>query len=271
MLRDSKDCQALVLPCNVRLRWAVIVSRGCCWRLRLQREVVQDWVGLPAGGQGLTVLVEGGCVEFRLLYSGNQLVSNGSPTVKHAIRRVFHPQLRQLWKTNTRLSRMAQLRGIYTLPPGTDADVEGKEVVITKAQDGFFATMGERYQRGAFKFVPLVEQSLGLRVSIDILFLRRDQHPLIKEGGDLDNRLKTLFDALRVPETTDGLGGIPEAGEEPFFVFLQDDCLVSEIRVNTDNLLMLPQQKAPDAKDAFLVIDVRLKPTESASHSWAFE
>jgi hypothetical protein len=191
--------------------------------------------------------------------------------VKHAIRREFHPQLKQLWKTNARLSRMAQMHGIHTLPPGTDAEIEGRDIVIKKAQEGFFAEMGKRYQRGGFNFVPLVEQSLSLRVSIDILFLRRDQHPLIKEGGDLDNRLKTLFDALRVPETTDGLGGNPQEGEDPFFVFLQDDCLISEIRLSTDNLLMLPNHKAPDAKDAFLVIDVRLKPVEPSPRGSFFE
>jgi hypothetical protein len=62
-------------------------------------------------------------------------------------------------------------------------------------------------------------------VSLDILFLRRDQHPLIKAGGDIDNWLKTLFAALRVPETTAGLAGVPGEGEDPFFVLLQDDAL----------------------------------------------
>ena len=131
--------------------------------------------------------------------------------------------------------------------------------------------MGGLYERGGFHFVPLVEQSLCLRVSLDILFLRRDQHPLIKAGGDIDNRLKTLFDAFRVPDTTAGLGGIPQEGEDPFFVLLQDDCLISEVRVSTDNLLMLPEQRALDPKDAFLVIGVKLKTTERTAHSWAFE
>ena len=131
--------------------------------------------------------------------------------------------------------------------------------------------MGALYERGGHHFVPLVEKSLSLRVSIDILFLRRDQHPLIKEGGDIDNRLKTLFDAFRVPDNTAGMGGSPHPDEDPFFVLLQDDSLVSEVRVITDNLLMLPRQAAPNSKDVFLVIDIRLKPTETGAHTWAFE
>jgi hypothetical protein len=213
--------------------------------------------------------VEGECVEFRLLYSGNQLASNGSLSEKQALRRAFHPQLKQLWKSNSQLSRLANLRGIYTDPEKPiDQDSHNATEV---AQTAFFNRIGALYERGNFHFVPLIEQSLCLRVSLDILFLRRDQHPLIKDGGDIDNRLKTLFDAFRVPETTGGLGGTPEAGEDPFFVLLQDDCLISEVRVNTDNLLMLPQQAAPNSKDVFLVIEVRLKPTERVAHSWAFD
>jgi len=210
--------------------------------------------------------LEGECVEFRLLYQGDQLTSDGSPTVKHAIRRQFHPQLRQLWKSNSQLTNLARMRGIYAdraEPLPADSPEEAYEA-------SFFEWMGRLYERQNFHFVPLIEQSLCVKVSLDILFLRRDQHPLIKAGGDIDNRLKTLFDALRVPETTAGLGGIPLDGEDPFFVLLQDDCLISEVRVSTDNLLMLPRQVNPNPKDAFLVIDVKLKTTERTSHNWAY-
>jgi hypothetical protein len=211
--------------------------------------------------------IEGECVEFRLLYQGDQLTSDGSTTVKHAIRRQFHPQLRQLWKSNTQLAKMARLRGLYTVPAQPLNPDDPPEI----AQDAFFAHMGGLYDRGGIHFVPLIEQSLCLRVSLDILFLRRDQHPLIKDGGDIDNRLKTLFDALRVPDSTSGLGGTPPPDEDPFFVLLQDDSLISEVKVTTDNLLMLPKQALPNSKDVFLVIDVRLKPTEKVQHNWPFE
>jgi len=110
--------------------------------------------------------------------------------------------------------------------------------------------------RGAFS--DCLEESLQLNVSLDILFLRPDDHPLIQQGGDLDNRLKTLFDSLKVPDTASGLGGQPEQDEEPFFVLLQDDRLITEFKVSTDTLLMLPRQRAFDSKDAFLVIDAKL-------------
>jgi hypothetical protein len=212
--------------------------------------------------------VEGECVEFRLLYSGNELVSKGDASQQQVLRRWFHLQLKQLWKSNSQLTRLAVGRGIADLPEG--GNVNEKDTAEA-AQVAFFNRMGNLYQRGSFRFVPLIVEDLCLRVSIDILLLRRDQHPLIKEGGDIDNRLKTLFDAFRVPDTTAGLGGIPGEDEDPFFVLLQDDKLISEIKVSTDNLLMLPRQKVVDAKDAFLVIDVKLKPTSDAWHSWAFQ
>ena len=207
-------------------------------------------------------------MEFRLLYSGNELVSTGSPKDKHVIRRTFHPQLKQLWKSNSQLRKLAIDRGGYDLQPGTDPF--GKEY-DEQATAAYFNRVGNLYERGKHRFIPLVEQNLCLRVSIDILFLRPDQHPLIKDGGDIDNRLKTLFDAFRVPETADGLGGKTVKDEDPLFVFLQDDSLISEIRVNTDNLLRLPQTRDLSAADVFMVINVKLKPTERTAHNWAFD
>jgi hypothetical protein len=210
--------------------------------------------------------VEGKCVELRLLYSGDQLFANGDAAQKHAIRRVFHPQLKQLWNTNPSLRKMAALRGACHLPTGTD--LNGKE---DEARGAFFNWMGSRYPRGSFQFVPLVEQELCLRVSLDILFLRRDQHPLIQGGGDIDNRLKTLFDAFRVPSPTiEGLGN-PSIGEEPLFVLLQDDKLISDVSVTTGNILLLPQNAPANSRDVFLVIHVRLKTSERGPYSVAFE
>ncbi|HZO42622.1 MAG TPA: hypothetical protein VFE97_25630 [Methylomirabilota bacterium] len=54
---------------------------------------------------------------------------------------------------------------------------------------------------GEFWFVPLISQRAGLIVELDVLFLR-PQLPgaVVSSGGDLDNRIKTLLDALRIPE-----------------------------------------------------------------------
>ena len=62
---------------------------------------------------------------------------------------------------------------------------------------------------------------------------------IITSGGDIDNRLKTLFDALKVPSEPSALpiGTIPQLGEEPFFCLLEDDSLIARVSVETDRLL----------------------------------
>jgi hypothetical protein len=74
-----------------------------------------------------------------------------------------------------------------------------------------------------------------------------------------------------VPESINGLGGQPQQDEEPFFVLLQDDRLITEFKVSSDTLLMLPRQRALDPKDAFLVIDVKLTIRERTAKGTAFE
>lgn len=205
-------------------------------------------------------------VRFRLLYSGNQLTSNGTPSNKHAIRRDFHLQLKQLWSSKPKLLSLAHVYGgLY---------INGREEIgFTKeeAREAYFNHLGSLYERGGFRFVPLVTEELKLDVKLDILFLRPDSHPLIYQGGDLDNRLKTLFDSLQVPGTTSGLGGAPEEDEDPFFVLLEDDQLINEFSVSTDALLMLPHQRALDAKDTFLVIDVKISIRERTARGMTFE
>jgi hypothetical protein len=64
---------------------------------------------------------------------------------------------------------------------------------------------------------------------------------LITQGGDIDNRVKTLFDSLTMPRhpAQDLPAGItPTADEAPFFYcLLEDDNLVTAVDVRTDQLL----------------------------------
>jgi hypothetical protein len=62
---------------------------------------------------------------------------------------------------------------------------------------------------------------------------------LLQGSGDIDNRLKTLFDALSMPPQDNALprGAVPEEGETPFFCLLEDDSLVTSVTVQVDQLL----------------------------------
>lgn len=97
-----------------------------------------------------------------------------------------------------------------------------------------------------------------LRRELDILLFRRQElGHLVQHGGDLDNRLKTLLDALRMPTAQEiPPGDAPGAGEQPFHCLLEDDALVSKVSVETERWL----ENAPDGHVA-LVISVVARPT----------
>jgi hypothetical protein len=74
-------------------------------------------------------------------------------------------------------------------------------------------------------------------------------------GGDLDNRIKTLLDALQMPRLDEisSVNLAPRNDEEPFFCFLQDDALVTGLTVNTDRF-----PDAAAASDCLLVVSAEL-------------
>lgn len=200
-------------------------------------------------------------MEFRLLYSGRVLGASKKNTradVKHALRREFHPQLRQLWASNKNLDEYARQNTspYFEKHPGTHEGMTNEQFRQIGIQ-----CISERWQRGGFNFVPLVTKQLSLRCSIDILFLRPEEPKYVIESGDLDARLKTIFDALRMPDNAVETGEMgPQEDETPFFVLLEDDKLISKVSIATDQLLVLPKERNTNPNDAFLVIQVHIKP-----------
>ncbi len=92
-----------------------------------------------------------------------------------------------------------------------------------------------------FQFVPLVTKFHKLTCELDILFLRAEKPGSIfkvNSAGDLDNRLKVLFDALRLPNQMNQLPSTasPTGGEGPFLCLLEDDDLVTAVRIESERL-----------------------------------
>jgi hypothetical protein len=87
---------------------------------------------------------------------------------------------------------------------------------------------------------PVFPKSQSILVSLDILLLRPEPPgAFIVSGGDIDNRLKTLFDALRTPVSEQELptNFTVQADENPFLTLLEDDQQVVRVNVETDVLL----------------------------------
>ena len=172
-------------------------------------------------------------MEFRLYYRG-PLRTNGTPKQKQALRRIFHPQLQALWDQ-------------YPLD-------EQKLLLLNREGGG--AAVSLLRQNGPFTFAFLVSESLGTMAELDILVLR-PQRPgeIVTYGGDIDNRIKTLLDALCIPNADQILpGDTPAAHEDPFHCLLEDDGLITRLAITTDQLL-----DTKDQDEVVLILHVQIK------------
>jgi hypothetical protein len=182
-------------------------------------------------------------MEFRLFYRG-ALKSKGDTAEKQAIRRQFHPQLKQLWNQKPLVGFEGYLD-----------ENSGRVHLI--------------YPFSNFKFACLVSERHETFAELDILFLRPEPAgQIIKSGGgDIDNRLKTLFDGLRCPVLENELvkEDAPQSDESPFHCLLSDDALITKITVATDQLL-----NANSRDEVVLIIHVRIKSRETTWDSMGF-
>jgi hypothetical protein len=162
-------------------------------------------------------------VEFTLYYRG-ELKANGGAKEKHLLRQYFHRQLRELWK-QTPLNNYTK----FLQPKPGKGDLS----VIRTIRD--------------FNFAPLVSEKLHFVAELNISLLRPEAPgSIITRGGDIDNRLKTLLDAVKVPSAPNDLPADirPQTDENPFFCLLEDDNLITKLSVQTDRLLEPPADRS---------------------------
>lgn len=176
-------------------------------------------------------------MRLTLHYRG-PLKANGTPQHKHGLRRHFHLQLKTLW-SQAPLSECPDL-----LKPRP----REKEYSLLR-------------NLPPFVFVPLVAAEMNVIAEVSIVLLRPEAPGgLLAQGGDIDNRLKTLFDALSMPQQANSLprGVEPTEDEQPyFFCLLENDNLVTSVAVRTEQLL------EPDADPTIVdaAINVRTRTT----------
>jgi hypothetical protein len=176
-------------------------------------------------------------MDFTLTYRG-QLRANSGPREKHNLRQHFHKQLQVLW-TQVPLQDYRQ----FLEPPGPIG-----------------ASIIEEWH--GFRFAPLVSSRIHFVASLSIQFLRPEPPgTLVTQAGDLDNRIKTLLDALKVPHESTALpsDAIPGPDENPFFCLLQDDSLITGLSIFTDRLL----EPVTNRGEVLLLVRVRTNPVKS--------
>jgi hypothetical protein len=173
-------------------------------------------------------------LEFRLVYKG-RLPSGTKSRIadRNRIRLQIHEQLKRLWNLDPHLR--------------------------AQGADGRLDRIADNYKRGDLRIVPLITESNAWVCALDILFLRRDPPGrIVSAGGDLDNRIKVLFDGLRIPRDQQEMQSDFRHLDGPLFCLMEDDALIVEVKVTTDRLLV-PVDIAEGEADSHvqLVIHVR--------------
>jgi hypothetical protein len=188
-------------------------------------------------------------MDFRLTYEGRLFANNEENELKraphkHVIRKIFHKQLKKLWYHHPVLKERTELRH-YTGGGKTMLEVEA-----------------DKFKEHGYSFVPLVTKENHLICQVEILMLRPGEPGSVISAGDIDNRIKTLFDALRKPNSLGELAGASPAPDEiPFFCLLEDDSLITHASIETDTLLEPVNDQASDqASDVRIVITVNVRP-----------
>ncbi len=189
-------------------------------------------------------------MRFVLTYSG-ALAPNGSPQEKHRIRKALLPLLKRQWDIDPGLNNIAHSGSRDKPGHGTRLD-----------------DIARRFTKAGFRFVPLVSKEFSLVCYLQITLLRNEEPGnVLQTGGDIDNRLKTLFDSLSVPVHENQIQNLaPAAGEDPFYCLLEDDSLVSGVEINTERLL----EPLANPQDVRLTITAIVRPTKVTIESVGF-
>lgn len=192
-------------------------------------------------------------MEFTLKYRGPLPGGNAAGKVeyKHALRKAFHKQLADYWQRDSRLRDLKPKE----FQAARKSERYKYDVVrpVQGTQNFFF-----HFKCSGIEFVPLVIRIRYMECHLAIDWHRHDPPgTILSESGDIDNRLKTLFDALRMPQHESELPvGCKHRGG-PFFCLLEDDSLITRLSVNTSQILGKGQYGPNDVE---LTLNVTVRP-----------
>lgn len=210
-------------------------------------------------------------MKFTLTFDGKLPASANSSKLEYVwkIRKEFHPQLQELARENVALREALEHSKIPTVGKYVIMETHHSNPIVEGriASSGPKSPLRDLYEPisiGGKRFQPIVRKSMGLACFLDIVFLRKEgalfmqdegKHP---QGGDLDGRIKTLFDALSAPASEQQIKG-PESEkfDEPIFCVMEDDSLITGFNIRTGHLLTMPNADKSQVH-LMVTIDVRV-------------
>ena len=182
-------------------------------------------------------------LKFTLTYEGPLKTGKPKGARKHAIRREFHKQLKRLWEVNPLLANWSVKVDQWTHVP---------------AQDWIQAQVPHL---DGFRFVPLVTSALCVECALEFFVMRPTN--TIGRVSDIDNQIKVLVDALKMPRFRDDVGdnAEPDVSERPFYVLIEDDRLVVKVSSINDELLQpVRGSESIDPSDVRVMLNVYIRP-----------
>jgi hypothetical protein len=207
-------------------------------------------------------------MKFTLTYEGELPSSGNKPKndAKWRIRRHFCPQLKDLWENHPALLFVEDNRN-FPMTAGLfmQRHHEAPKRPITPPQGVYAAgdatggmiDLCEPIDKFGLAFKPLVRNRFLLHCGLKVLFLRRESPGGIYNAGDIDGRVKTLLDALAMPQHREQMVSDPDA-PSPFLCLLEDDSLISGLNIETERLLGGDNMPTDYAK-LTIEVDVRVK------------
>ncbi|UVO53543.1 hypothetical protein [Sphingomonas sp. SUN039] len=167
-------------------------------------------------------------MRFSLTFQGD-LPPRGSPSQIQNVRAQFDPQMRRLWNTEPLIGSAKFIDPLY---------MPNDCYVPRRIKDT--------------EYVPLVSDKLALRASLSVTLYSSDLPGGMLSHGDIDNRMKTLLDALTIPPIQQAPNLSTNDGRT--FCLLDDDRLVSELAIRNERLLTVEVGN----RQSLAIIDVKL-------------
>lgn len=181
---------------------------------------------------------------------------------KTALRHDFHKQLALLWRIHPYLK--TQDPATFALQPA-----RAQRSAEVSPPVHYESNLWYRCPLGGIEYVPIVSYGHRMHCHLAIrLHSRRVIGGIIHAGADLDNRLKVIIDALRMPDP--GQDAQPEARQEAsdgecddgqpiVYCLMENDDLVTKLSIETFQLLS-DDPKTAEPEYVEVDIDVHVVP-----------
>lgn len=188
-------------------------------------------------------------MKFTLMYEGPLRPSDkATKEHKHDIRKILNAQLQSLWELEPLRSYRSDAIGDAPVSPVAAYESARDEEELSTAESTVQCVAGGFY-------LPIVTEYLYLLAEVGITWFRQEPPGSLLNIGDIDNKLKTFLDCLQTPP----LGQAVSLGEwnsnaSPFYTVLQDDALISSIKVDTVRDL---RPRPVGNADVLLLVEVR--------------